>query len=436
MPCGLRAFRHFVPVLFLASFPLVGFTDCRPEPYVGAIPIATGLTMPVFVAAPDGDPRLFVAEKTGRVKVIDPVARTVVGTFLDISNLVGVGGDRGLTSIAFPSDYPETGHFYVLYHRPNLTTLSRFVAADPAGNTADPATEFRLMSIQLGSPTYLGGGLRFGPDGMLYIGIGDSRADPGPGDSQHLRMYRGKILRIDVSGGPQDLYRIPPGNPFRAPAALPEIWAYGVHDPMRIDFDPDTGDLLVTDRGLDLRDEVDALPAGVGGQNLGWPAQEGDACARVLPSLPCEDPDAPVNLTFPIHDMPYGKSCRVVGGYAYAAGQAELRGAFAFSDACSNRLVLLPPAETTHPMLPADVTIVVRGSDPPITGITAIASDGFGEPHVVSGGEGVVYRIQVGYDSDDDGIAEPADNCPFVSNRDQSDWNGDGIGDACEDVGT
>jgi hypothetical protein len=437
MPCGLRGLRRVVFCLLAASVPLAGFTDCRPEPFLGAIPIATGLTMPILVTAPPGDPRLFVVEKAGRIKIIDPVAKTVVGTFLDISNRVGSGGERGLCALAFPPDFAETGHFYVMYQKTNGdTSLSRFVAPDPQGNTASPTSEFPLLLVQPVGTTFLGGGLRFGPDGMLYVGVGDSRADPGTGDSQLLRRTRGKILRLDVSGGPQDRYTIPPGNPFSAPAALPEIWAYGVHDPMRFDFDPDTGDLWVTDRGLGFADEVNVLPAGVGGQNLGWPAHEGNVCARVLPSMPCEDPNAPDELHFPIHELPFGKSCRVVGGYAYASGQEDLRGAFAFSDVCNDRLKILPPSDMPHPMVVADVTAVVRGSGPPLTGITAIASDGWGEPHVVSGGQGVVYRIQVGYDTDEDGIAEPADNCPFVSNRPQTDTNGDGIGDACEDVGT
>jgi hypothetical protein len=437
MPCGHRGYRRVALAFLAASLSFSGLTACsRPGTYLGAIPVAQNLTNPVFVAAPPGDPRLFVVEKRGRVKVIDPVAKTVIGTYLDIVTRVGTGGDRGLASIAFPPDFAESGHFYALYQQTNGdTVLSRFVAADPADNAVSPASERQLLTTQTAGNTFLGGGLRFGPDGMLYIGIGDSRPDPGTGDSQLVRRLRGKLLRIDVSGGPDDRYRIPSGNPFPAPA-LPELWAIGVHDPMRIDFDPDTGDLWVTDRGLDFRDEVNVLPAGVGGQNLGWPAHEGDLCARVLSGMPCDNPVKPTRFLFPMHDFPYGPGCRVVGGYAYAGGLMDLRGAFAFADACTTHVSLLAPADMPHPLKMADVTDVILAGGPPFASVSAIASDGFGEPYLVSNVDGTVYRIQVGYDLDADGIPEPSDNCPFVSNRDQLDSNDDGIGDACADVGT
>lgn len=433
MRCGNRGFgRAFLSLLsLLTALPLAGLVACaRPDPYLGTSPIAEGLTNPVFVAAPPGDARVFVVEKRGRVKVIDPVTRTVVGTYLDIVNRVGTGGERGLHSIAFPPDFAQSGHFYAFYQ--NLagnTVLSRFVASDPAANTVSASSEFELIESQTAGTASFGGALRFGPDGMLYVGVGDSRVDPGSGDSQLLRRLRGKILRIDVSGGPTDRYRIPAGNPFASPL-LPEIWAFGVHDPSSIDFDPDTGALWVTDRGQGFADEVNVLPAGLGGQNLGWPAHEGTVCSRVLSNLPCDDPAAPTRYHFPRFSYEYGPGCRIVGGYVYAGGHLDARGAYGFADACTNRVTIVSPHDL--PVMTRDGTDMILHGAPPFAGLASIAGDGFGAPHAVSSQLGVVYRIQLGYDVDDDGVPEPQDNCPLVSNRDQADWNGDGVGDLCE----
>ena len=432
MHCGNRGYgRAFLSFFsLLTALPLAGLLACfRPDPYVGTHPIAEGLTNPVFVTAPVGDPRLFVVEKRGRVKIIDPVTRTVVGTYLDIVSRVGTAGERGLHSIAFPPDFTQTGHFYAFYQDVGgNTVVSRFVAADPAANTVSAASERQLFITQTAGMASLGGALRFGPDGMLYIGVGDSRVDPGSGDSQLVRRYRGKILRIDVSGGPDDRYRIPAGNPYPTPA-LPELWAIGVHDPASIDFDPDTGALWVVDRGQGFADEVNVLPAGVGGQNLGWPAHEGTVCSRVLASMPCDDPAAPTRYHFPRVSYEYGPGCRILGGYVYAGGYTEGRGAYAFADACTNKVTIV---SADLPVMTEDGTAMILHGAPPFVEFAAIASDGFGEPHVVSSGLGIVYRVQLGYDVDDDGLPDLRDNCPLVSNRDQADGNGDGIGDLCE----
>jgi hypothetical protein len=435
MPCGHHGVRRAALLVLcaLASIPLVTLTACqRPGRYVGAIPIAEGLLDPVSVAAPEGDTRLFVVERRGRVKVVDPVAKVVTGTYLDIVNRVSTGGERGLLAIAFAPDFAETGHLYALYQRTNEdTVLSRFVALDPSADFVSPATERILLSEQTASGmTALGGALRFGPDGLLYVGIGDSRVSP-TGDTQLLRRLRGKILRIDVSGGPTAPYTIPPGNPF-GPPFQPEIWAYGVHDPAQIDFDPYTGDLWVTDRGRGARDEVNLLPAGVGGLNLGSPAHEGNLCVRDTAALHCEDPNDPQNLFFPIHDVPRNPECGIVGSYAYGGTLLDLTGTFSFSDRCTSRLMILSPAAKNRPLRVGDATDVVTMGQAAPTNVVSIGSDGFGEPHVVSGAPGVVYRIQIGYDLDEDGLPEPGDNCPFVPNRDQLDSDENGIGDACE----
>jgi glucose/arabinose dehydrogenase len=428
MRCGHRGLcRAFL--LLLAAVPLSGVVACmRPDPYVGTIPIAEGLTNPVFVTAPPGDPRVFVVEKRGRVKVIDPVARTVVGTYLDIVSRVGTGGELGLQSIAFAPDFAESGHLYAFYQNGTSTVISRFVAADPAANTVLASSERQLLVSQTAGMTNLGGALRFGPDGMLYIGMGDSRTDPGTGDSQLVRRLRGKILRIDVSGGPDDRYTIPAGNPFPAPA-LPELWAIGVHDPASLDFDPDTGALWVTDHGKDFADEVNVLPAGVGGQNLGWPAHEGTVCSRVLSTMPCDNPAAPTRYHFPRYETGFGPSCRIAGGYVYAGGLTQGRGTYAFGDACTGLVTLVSAHDL--PLWVNGATDMLLHGAPPFARIASLGSDGFREPHLVNP-DGVVYRLQIGYDVDLDGIAEPQDNCPEVSNRDQADWDGNGVGDLCD----
>jgi glucose/arabinose dehydrogenase len=403
-------------------------------PMLVAVQVATGLNHPVYMAAPWGDTRLFVVEQAGKIRAVDPVNQTVLGTFLDIQTRVGSAGDQGLWSVAFPPDYADSGHFYVLYQAPNGDgVVSRFVADDPAGNFADPLSEMVLLRVPMGGVRDLGGALQFGPaDGMLYVGIGDGGVTL---DAQSLSSLRGKMLRLDVSGGPRDAYRVPGDNPFAgaSPPTRREIWALGLHDPYRADFDIATGELWIADRGRIRAEELDVEAAGDGGRNYGWPIHEGTICLRSRPDLglPCESPTAPVRFTFPVYDYNHAEACSIIGGVPYRGGATWAHGHYMFADQCNDHVMIHAPLALGGGWV-ADVTQRVTSAGASFLRIEALSHDGYGEAHIVSRDNGRVYRVQPGYDSDQDGVMDPADNCPFVSNRDQLDSDGTGPGDACD----
>lgn len=431
MPRSPRGARRRLVLLLSLALPLLG-AEC-PRPYVGLVPAAEGFELPVFATAPAGDPRLFVVEQRGRVLPLDPVTGALGAPFLDIRSRVGSLDEQGLWALAFAPDYAERGHFYVYYQNGGDSVVSRFVAPDPADGPADPASEVELLRVSMGGSTALGGGLQFGPhDGMLYVGVGEGGySATGSGNAQLLRRLRGKILRIDVRGGPQDPYTIPADNPYVSTANRGEIWAAGVHDPARMDFDPITGDLWVADRGLTAREEVHVLPAGVGGLNLGWPIHEGSLCMRNVSGLPCETPATANRFSFPLHEYAHGESCRVVGALMLPnpAASSLLERPFLFADACSERFFVLLYGEAW------DVSGFAEEGVVDLSGVAAVSRDGFGQPYVVNRSSGSLLWLRLGPDSDTDGIVDLVDNCPLDPNRDQADEDEDGEGDVCDEGG-
>jgi hypothetical protein len=412
--------------LLLAALCLLAGT-C---PRFVALPVAAGLELPVFAAAPVGDPRLFVVEQRGRIRLVDPLTGAVGATFLDIRSRVAVGAEAGLWGLAFAPDFAATGQLYVLYddlqHR---LVLSRFVAPDPGGDAADPASEFVLTRVSVPSNVErMGTTLAFGPlDGMLYLALGDGE---NTWSAQDLRSLRGKLLRLDVGGGPRAPYTIPPDNPFAGgnPAVTrPEIWGLGLHDPLRFEFDPETGDLWLGDAGKDFVHEVDLAPPGMAPVNFGWPVHEGSRCVASRPDLglPCENPAAPQRFLFPAVEVPNGEACRIVAGSPYR--HPWFQRLYAFSDRCRARVGFFSPDGGEA----IDATPWLTSEGASFDDVTAVVRDGLGELHVVSRGNGRVYRLLVGHDGDGDGVSDARDNCPLVANRDQADADGDGVGDAC-----
>src|SRR5437867_5454852 len=245
--------RGLVLVLALgvaASLPLAG--QSRPVPVPQATPNSLLLApvgafnAPTYVTAPDGDQhRLFVVQQGGLIKVVvDGAIRAT--PFLDASSWLTSGGEEGLLSMAFAPDYDATGLFYIAYTQPDQSVRVdelQVSAADP--NVADPTTRRQVIVVpHPGATNHNGGQLEFGPDGLLYFGIGDGGGGGDPFRSgQNLQDNRGKILRIDPRAGPSGSYRVPPNNPFVGQrGANREIWSYGVRNPWRFSFDRTTGD--------------------------------------------------------------------------------------------------------------------------------------------------------------------------------------------------
>jgi glucose/arabinose dehydrogenase len=257
---------------------------------------------------------------------------TLVGrAFLDLSARVSTsGGEQGLLGLAFHPAYAQNGRFYVNYtDRAGDTRISEFrVTSDP--ELADAGSERQLLFVDQPFPNHNGGGLAFGNDGRLYMGLGDGGSGGDPrGNGQSLATPLGKMLRVDVDSG--NPYGVPPDNPFVSrTGAFGPIWAYGLRNPWRFAFDRATGDLYIGDVGQGAVEEIDYAPSGRGGQNYGWNIMEGDQCYS--PGSDCNR----TGLTLPVVTYTHSAGCAVTGGVVYQGCRMPgYRGTYFYGDFCS-----------------------------------------------------------------------------------------------------
>ena len=307
--------------------------------------VASGLDSPVDVAvAGDGSERLFVAEQAGRIRVVDGT-RLVDRPLLDIAARVKNGAEQGLLGLAFHPDFPNDPRFFMDYtDLKGNTVVSEFRVDGADPGVADPDSERILLQIHQPFANHNGGGVIFGPEGMLYIATGDGGSGGDPlGNGQRMDTLLGKILRIDV-GGPVAVtgepYRIPDDNPFvGVTGARPEIWLTGLRNPWRIRFDAETGDLWIGDVGQSAWEEIDVARAGTKGLNFDWNRMEGFHCHA--PSEGCDQG----GLTLPLAEYGHDLGCAVIGGVVVrGSGQSLLDGRYVFADSCSGYLWSLDPA--------------------------------------------------------------------------------------------
>jgi glucose/arabinose dehydrogenase len=291
--------------------------------------LGTGLEFPVQIThAGDGSGRLFVIEKTGRIRIM---REGLIGEtpFLDITDRTfSEGLEQGLLSIAFPPSYTERQHFYVSYTDANEdTVISRFATSnDP--DMADPNSEEILLTIDQPWNTHNGGAMAFGPqDGYLYIGSGDGGLTDPDYSEATAGIFLGKVLRIDVESDAKP-YGIPPDNPFnQVPDYRPEIWALGLRNPWGFAFDSQTGDLYIPDVGSGDQEELNFQSSNSeGGEHYGWPFWEGSYCYED-PQLACRLD----NLAFPVSSYHHGDGCAIVGGAVH-------QGVFYYADFCRGRI--------------------------------------------------------------------------------------------------
>ena len=324
------------PFLLFFVFILL-LSACRkpkPKPDPKLIPFATGLDQPVSITHA-GDSRLFVVGQVGYIHIIDSSGQVKQPPFLDIHERVVYGGERGLLGIAFHPQYKANGYFYVNYvGKGDSTHISRFSVSKSNPDVADPNSELKLLTIKQPFENHNGGDVCFGPDGYLYIGLGDGGSAGDPGNrAQNLKEFLGKMLRIDVNQGHP--YGIPVTNPYHNnPPALGEIWALGLRNPWRFSFDRLTGDLWIADVGQNEIEEIDFQPASSkGGENYGWRCYEGNKSYN---------PDKTIKdsaLTSPIYTYPHGPECSVIGGYVYRGKESSpIYGHYFFTDYCSDRI--------------------------------------------------------------------------------------------------
>jgi len=301
-----------------------------------AFPNLPLFTEPIDVEDPmDGTDRLFVIEKEGRIRVFqnDPSVSSA-GTFLTLVDSVTNIWESGLLGLTFHPNYENNGYFYVIYvsKAPMRTILARYsVSGNP--DVADPTSHFRLLEIPQINLYHKGGGLVFGPDGYLYVSLGE---DGQINDSQNLSSLKGKLLRLDVdspSGGLN--YGIPPDNPFAGNLQgwREEIWAFGFRNPWRFSIDPMTGRLWLGDVGLDTYEEIDLVKKG---RNYGWPRLEGTMCA--YPPV-CDTTG--LNIDLPLHQYPHTSpwGAAVMGGHVYHGTRTpSLVGMYIFTDHSSGEM--------------------------------------------------------------------------------------------------
>jgi glucose/arabinose dehydrogenase len=314
-------------------------------PEIALETLATGLAQPTSITHA-GDARIFLTLQRGQIVVF--ADGRVRGTpFLDIQSLVGCCGERGLLGLAFHPRYSENGFFFVDYTNvAGDTVIARYrVSGNP--EVADASSGVILMTIAQPFANHNGGQLAFGPDGYLYIGMGDGGSANDPMcNGQRDESLLGKILRIDVDANvsTSPFYGIPPDNPFAAPGGpRDEIWAKGMRNPWRFSFDRVTGDLFIGDVGQGAREEIDFEPAGSpGGRNYGWKLMEGTICGGGGSSgCPTGVPACnSAAYTLPILEYPHsGGDCSVTGGYVYRGHQfPQLAGTYLYGDYCTGRI--------------------------------------------------------------------------------------------------
>jgi glucose/arabinose dehydrogenase len=344
-------------------------------------PVIDGLNLPIGLAhAGDGSWRLFVLEQTGLIRIIHD-GNLLPQPFLDISDRVSCCGERGLLGLAFPPNYSENGNFYVNYtDRNGDTVIARFSVSDNPDRALIESEE-RLLQVPQPYGNHNGGVVEFGPDGYLYLGLGDggSAGDP-QGYGQTLDTLLGKILRLDVHGG--DPYDIPPDNPFASPGddrGLLEIWAYGLRNPWRFSFDRLTGDLYIADVGQNAWEEINFLPAGSpGGANFGWNYFEGNHPHR-------GDPPPDLELVFPVAEYDHSLGCSVTGGVVYRGSALPAwDGVYLYGDYCSGNvwgLVRNTEGEWQEELLFETGVL-----------ITSFGEDEVGEVYLVDY-DGMIYRL-------------------------------------------
>jgi glucose/arabinose dehydrogenase len=344
--------------------------------------VADGFQSPIYLTHVPGDSaRLFVVERSGGVMIVR--GGSVLPTpFLDIGGRVLSGGERGLLGLAFHPRYADNGQFFVYYtNSAGNSTLSRFgVSANP--DSANPSSESVLLTVDQPYTNHNGGMLAFGPDGMLYVGLGDGGSGGDPlGHGQDSTTLLGTILRIDVDGGTP--YGIPADNPFvNDTAAADEIWAYGVRNPWRFSFDRLVGDLYIADVGQNQWEEIDLqLASSGGGENYGWNVMEGAHCYN---AQTCNE----TGLVLPVVEYSHGEGCSVTGGYVYrGTALSGMTGRYFYGEYCVGwiRSFRLDGGEATDPMdHSSDLGTVLQ--------LASFGEDARGELYVVSLG-GSVYRI-------------------------------------------
>ena len=367
---------------------------------ITTVRVAQGLSYALYVAAPPADfRRLVVVIQSGVVRLVKDGA-LAAEPFLDIGDRVQFidclcGEEQGLLGLAFHPDYASNGYVFVNYSELGSgdTVISRFEKL-PSGDALDPDSEQVLFTVPQIDPYHNGGGIQFGPDGYLYVGMGDGNGDLGgdpAGTAQSDTNPLGKMLRVDVDVASSPFWAAPADNPNpSAPGLRRLIWSKGFRNPWRFSFDRETGDLLIGDVGQSAVEEIDFQPASsTGGENYGWNVFEGSSCF----DPPCPNPSA---FTPPIHEYASdpNNGASVTGGYVYrGCALPDLHGTYFYADWATG-FIRSFEIESGAAVNHADRTAELQPSDGSGTGaVSSFGEDARGEIHLVDYFQGEVFKI-------------------------------------------
>ena len=366
---------------------------------------ASGFTQPVAFLQDPADPSVqFVVQQQGRIRVVRE-GNVQAADFLDLTPVVLSGGERGLLGMAFPADAAASGRFYVNFtNSEGHTVIARFRrSSNPL--VADPASRFDLRWNGASAPAVIqqpfsnhnGGHLAFGPDGFLYVGLGDGGSGNDPDHrAQDRTTLLGKMLRVDVNVPDSHPvgYVVPGDNPFVSGGARPEVWSFGWRNPWRYGFDDParggTGALIAGDVGQGAWEEVNYEPPGRGGRNYGWRNREG-AHDNVTSRPPAFTP-----LTDPVHEYSHALGSSITGGVIYRGASADLRGRYFFADFISSRVWSLAlTVQASGEATASDVREHTSelGGTSELANVSSFGVDAVGELYIVSYGRGVILRV-------------------------------------------
>jgi hypothetical protein len=366
---------------------------------IASIRIASGLAAPVHITAAPLDPsRLFVVEQPGRIRVIK--YGTLLPTpFLAIEGKVSTGSEQGLLSVAFHPDYESNGFFFVNYtDTGGDTVVARYqVSGNP--DVADAGSETILLTVDQPFSNHNGGLNMFGPDGYLYVGMGDGGAGSDVLEAaQDDGTVLGKMLRLDVDVAVPPYWAPPPDNPDpNEPAPLGLIWAKGLRNPWRYSFDRATGEMYIADVGQNVLEEINIQPPATGGENYGWDVFEGRTCFEPEPLCSaCPNPICPGSPTFnvPVLEYSHAQGCSITGGFVYRGCRLpDLHGTYFYSDFCSAFIRSFAGTSGGDAQSLADHTAAL---DPPgsptIDAVTSFGEDARGELYIADQG-GEIFKI-------------------------------------------
>lgn len=339
---------------------------------------AQGITSPTELVNA-GDSRMFAVEQAGNIRIINADGTINTTPFLSLAGQLSSGGERGLLGLAFHPQYATNGYFYVNYTNPSgNTVIARFTRSNSNPDLADATSKMELITIAQPFSNHNGGCLRFGPDGYLYVAMGDggSFGDPN-NNAQNLNSLLGKLLRLDVDGALP--YSSPATNPFVGANGADEIWAYGLRNPWKFSFHRTTGELWIADVGQDAREEINKILPTAAGANYGWRCYEGSV---VYNGSGC---GAASNYVMPFAEYTHSATsgCSITGGYVYTGNlYPNLQGKYLFADYCNNKIGILDAS--------GSITFTPAFSG---NSFTAFGEDINGELYIVGKSSGKIFKI-------------------------------------------